>query len=105
LHLAQQITLREQTYFHKIALSEFYCKAWDTPAKATNLVTFIDRFEKMKLMIASSIVESSKVSQRQAASALSYWLHVMAVCNSCLLLPLSSFLLPPTKWLLLPIIV
>lgn len=78
--LAQQITLREQTYFHRIPLSEFYCKAWETPGKAPNLAAFTDRFEKMKLMIASSIVEASKISSQQAAAALSFWLHVMAVC-------------------------
>jgi len=65
-------------FFHKIRLSEFYGKAWEVPGKASNLVAFIDRFEKMKSTVATTVIEASKFGPREAAATMSRWIHTMA---------------------------
>jgi len=55
--LAEQLTLREQTYFQTIEMSEYYCKAWDEGgARAPNLIKLITRFADMSYWVATSIL-------------------------------------------------
>jgi len=76
--LAFQLTLQEQTVFHRIGLPEFYGKAWENPAATPNLTAFIERFDKMKKSIASTIVKATKTGgAREGAATMSIWINAM----------------------------
>ncbi len=80
--MAEQLTLREQSYFQIVEIHEYYGKAWDDgDARSPHLSKIITRFADMSYWVATTILEAQDMdgapSDKCRAQTISRFIHTM----------------------------
>lgn len=81
--LARQLTVIEQGNLQSVDLTDFYNKAWTSPAQTPGLTAWIEQFTEMTYWIASTIIaaqdEHNNYCSKARKDTISFWITVMNV--------------------------
>ncbi|KAI8815016.1 ras guanine nucleotide exchange factor domain-containing protein [Cladochytrium replicatum] len=80
--LARQLTIVDQTHFHRVELCELFCQNWNDKTHgnmlAPNLIALIKWFNRASYGVASEVVREHRIRNR--VTILKRWIYIAHLC-------------------------